>query len=91
MSARPMGNEQLYQMLISLIPSLDISVREEEVEGSPGGLYFLKGRRFLLINKKRPLDENVDMLLDLLKKEDLSGVFVVPAIRERLEKENGAQ
>jgi hypothetical protein len=84
MAGRNQTQEQLLHHLLELLPALGITVREEEVEGSSGGLYLFKGKRFLLVNKNRPVDEKIDLLAEALRKEDLSGVYVLPAIRELL-------
>jgi len=84
MAASKQTQDQMLQHLLDLLPALDITVRHEEVEGSAGGLYLLKGKRFLLLSKNRPVNEKIDLLAEVLQKEDLSGVYVLPAIRELL-------
>jgi hypothetical protein len=84
MASRNQTQDQLLQHLLDLLPALNITVRHEDVEGSSGGLYLLKGNRFFLINKNSPVNEKIDLLVEALKKEDLSGVYVLPAVRELL-------
>ncbi|OGS33647.1 MAG: hypothetical protein A2293_10205 [Elusimicrobia bacterium RIFOXYB2_FULL_49_7] len=70
--------------LIRLCETLAIHVREEEMEGR-GGLYQLKGQRHLLLPQDLTMDEKRDILIDALKRENLEGVFVLPALRSLLE------
>lgn len=86
MSANILNQTQIYQHLTSLLPGLGITLREENAESGQGGLFALKGKRFLLVNTARPPDENVDLLLNILRKENLSDVYVLPAIRDLLDR-----
>ena len=81
-----LSNPELLAHLINLAESLDINVREDSIEESRGGLYILKGKRNLLINKDLIIEEKIDMLLGILKKEYLADMYVLPAVRELLEK-----
>jgi hypothetical protein len=76
---------ELLQHLLHLVESLNINIREESVEGSRGGLYILKGKKNLLINKDLNVEEKIELAVAVLKKEDLSDIYVLPAIRELLE------
>jgi hypothetical protein len=75
----------LFQQLCSLAETLGISVRQDAIEGSRGGLYIFKGKRNLLVNRDLPMDEKIDVLTETLKKEDLDKVYVLPAVREWLD------
>ncbi len=83
--------DQIYRQIVDLLPAVNITVREEELDDNRGGLFSLKGKRYLLINKKLPLEENIDMMLEILRKENLSELYVLPAIRELLEQEDGSK
>ena len=80
------NREGLLEHLIMLSESLNISVRLDSLEESRGGLYLLKGKRNIVINRKLSLDDKIDLLIEILKKENLSGVYMLPAVRELLEK-----
>ena len=81
-----MDNQTLFGHLKSLAESLDIRVREDTIEDSRGGFYVFKEKRNLLINRDMPYGDKADLLLEVLKKEDLSNVYVIPAVRDLLEK-----
>jgi hypothetical protein len=80
-----LDNQTLFGHLKTLAESLGIRVREDAIESSRGGLFVLKGRRNLLINRDMPYGDKADLLLEALKKEDLSNVYVIPAVRDLLE------
>ena len=80
-----LGSPELFQQLCSLAESLGISVRQDAIEGSRGGLYIFKGNRHLLVNRDLPLDDKIDVLTETLKKEELDRVFVLPAVRAWLD------
>ena len=87
-SKRPnpgLTHAELYGQLRELAEGLAITVREDALGDSRGGIYTLKGVRTLLINRDLPLDARSDLLLDVLRREDLSNVFVKPALRGLLE------
>ncbi len=77
---------QLFDQLLSLAEALGISVRQDSIEDSRGGLYILRGKRHLLLNRDLPLDEKADVLAETLKKENLDGIYILPAVREWLDK-----
>lgn len=80
-----LSHAELYAQLRELAEGLSITVREDSLEGSRGGLYTLKGQRTLIVNRDLPLDARADLLIEILRKEDLSNVFVKPALRGLLE------
>ncbi|MFH0922362.1 MAG: hypothetical protein V1913_18610 [Fibrobacterota bacterium] len=77
-------HEEAYQQLTALAAQLGIEVRLDNTDGGGGGLYVLKGKKHLLLNKNAPVGERVETLIETLKNEDLSDVFVVPAVRQWL-------
>ncbi|OGJ90919.1 MAG: hypothetical protein A2268_09770 [Candidatus Raymondbacteria bacterium RifOxyA12_full_50_37] len=74
----------IYDHLVTLAQSLHIEVTEDMLDGSKGGLYLFKGKRTLVINKPLPLDQKIDMLVEVLKNEDLSNTYMLPVVRDLL-------
>jgi hypothetical protein len=79
-------NTALYAMLSNLAESLGIAIKEDSVEGGKGGLYIFKGKRNIVLSKTLPVDQKVDILIEILRKEDISNMFVIPALRDVLGK-----
>ncbi|HPC35138.1 MAG TPA: hypothetical protein P5268_01405 [Candidatus Marinimicrobia bacterium] len=51
------------------------------------GACLVQSEKKIAINQYTPLDLQVDFLLKILKGEDLSGVFVLPALRNLIEQD----
>jgi len=49
------------------------------------GACLVQSEKKIVINQYTPLDLQVDFLLKILKSQDLSGVFILPALRDLLE------
>jgi hypothetical protein len=69
---------------------IGIRVREEDLEGDgefpiAGGLCRFRGREVLLLDRRAGVGQQTELLLKCLARADLSNVFLVPAVRERIE------
>ncbi|HOO14566.1 MAG TPA: hypothetical protein PLS75_08365 [Candidatus Marinimicrobia bacterium] len=51
------------------------------------GACLVQSEKKIVINQYTPLDLQVDFLLKILKSQDLSGVFILPALRNLLEQD----
>ncbi|HNZ37759.1 MAG TPA: hypothetical protein PL107_10405 [Candidatus Marinimicrobia bacterium] len=51
------------------------------------GACLVQSEKKIVINQYTPLDLQVDFLLKILKSQDLSGVFILPALRDLLEQD----
>jgi len=75
--------------LEALAYSLGIQVRYERLDGETafpaGGLCRVKDKHFIIVNAGAPINEKVRTLTRALKRFDLSGVYLKPAIRDLLE------
>ncbi len=79
--------------LEELAQRLGITVRYEPLRGDGfgriGGFCRVNGQDFVIINKKATGIEKVHMLIDVLKSRDLSEIYILPSLREILDKANG--
>ena len=81
-----MTDTQLLQELEALAERLSIEVSVGNLEGSPGGLFRHRGKRRLLVERRLSVRERVEVFLRAFSKLSLEDVFVVPEVRERIEK-----
>ena len=85
-----MDDLTLLHRLEELAQSLDIDIRYENLESEKanpaGGLCRIRGRHMIIINKNIPLNGKLSALLKALKRFDLSGIYIKPALRELFEK-----
>ena len=76
-------------LLEELAHRLEIEVRFEPLGAqwsSAGGLCRLRERRVIMIDSRAPLVEQVGVLLDALRDQDLEGLFIPPALRRDFER-----
>lgn len=74
----------LLPLLREVAEKAKLEVRRE-TSAMPAGLCKLKGRWLVVVPSGTPATEEVGFLVEGLKKIDLTGVFVPPAVRDVLE------
>ena len=55
---------------------------------SMGGLCKVAGKPLILLNSRDPRRQKIRVLAESLKKLDMEGIFIPPAVRRVLEREN---
>lgn len=83
-----MENQKLLQELENIATKLDISVRYENGDFA-GGLCRVKEENVLIINKKNSLQKKITILSRELSAVDLSTIYILPQLRERISIESG--
>ncbi len=76
--------------LEALAYSLEIQVRYERLDSEEtafpsGGLCRVKDKRFIIVNSGATTAEKVRTLIRALRRFDLSGIYLKPALRDLLE------
>ena len=80
-----MDDQALVEQLELVAEKLGIQVRFEAV-ARPGGLCTLKGETLLFVNPELPAEDQVHVMAAALSRLDLSGVYMVPEVRDVLER-----
>jgi transposase len=80
----PPETQLLLDELCDTLKKLKIEVRQE-VGYFRGGLCIVDEQKIFFINKSNPVDQNIDLLLTQLKKEDLGNIFISPRLRSHLD------
>jgi hypothetical protein len=80
-----MENAQLLQILEAIAGELAVDIRQEDLDGSRGGLFRLRGRCCILVEQKLSLSERVELMVRSLAQLPLDGVFIPPTVRQLLE------
>jgi len=83
-----MENQKLLQELENIAAKLDITVRYEKGDFA-GGLCRVKEENVLIINKKHSTEKKVTLLARELSSVDLSEIYILPKLRERISTESG--
>lgn len=88
-----MDDNATLNQLEELAQRVGITVRYEplKIEGfvHTGGFCRVHGKDFVIINKKATCREKMHILIDALRRHDLSQIYVLPSLREILDMENG--
>ncbi len=84
-----MSDAELLKELETVMRAQGIELRFENGEFN-GGLCRIGGRPVFLLNRKLPPARQLQILCHYLSRLDLSTVYLLPAVRNRLEMENGA-
>jgi hypothetical protein len=88
-----MDQNATLSQLEELAQRLGITVRYEALksEGSlhPGGFCRVHGQDVVIINKKATGMEKIHIIIDALKRYDLSQIYILPSLREILDVKNG--
>lgn len=79
-----MSDTDLLKELVRLASRLGIEVRWASGEFR-GGVMRLRGSRILYLNAAGSPAKSADILSRALQREDLAHIFVLPAVRRRLE------
>ncbi|MEW6356909.1 MAG: hypothetical protein AB1696_11310 [Planctomycetota bacterium] len=72
--------------LASLAEHLGISVRFVRMEEGRGGIFALRGRQEILVNDCLPEWEKADVLAEILATFDLGNIYLLPGVREAIER-----
>ncbi|MBI5682371.1 MAG: hypothetical protein HZC45_04270 [Deltaproteobacteria bacterium] len=85
-----MKNEHILSLLEETAERFGVKLRYEDLKkgevDTQGGSFVLKGERYIFIHKNLPLLEKVRVLEEELAKLDFSDVYIIPEVRDRLEK-----
>ncbi|MBT3311635.1 MAG: hypothetical protein HN379_06545 [Desulfobacteraceae bacterium] len=86
-----MKSDQLYQNLLELAEKLDITVSEQNLRKSGGinvksGLCKVKGKMMFIMSKHKSIRDKVELLAKCLSQMQIEDVYIVPAVRELLDK-----
>ncbi len=84
-----MESEKTYQYLEDLAEKLGISIRYEDLFGgltARSGLCKIKGRYLYIMDTSKDLTKRIELLSRCLSQMNLEGIYIIPAIRELLER-----
>ncbi len=84
-----MDASSLLDQLESLAHSLGLQIRYERMDDeegfSSGGLCRLRDKQYIIVNRAAPVEEKNRTLIRVLRRFDLSCVYMKPALRVLLE------
>lgn len=84
-----MDEQLMLEQLEALAKGLEIEVRYEtlrkETRFNPGGLCRIRGLPVIIINRKAPVRDQVEVLAAAIHRFDLGSIYLRPGLREFLE------
>ncbi len=80
-----MNQGEIVDYLAEISEKLGIKVRWESLMGD-GGICELRGKRYLFVDRSNDLMTQVDVMADALCDEAIDDVFILPEVREILER-----
>ena len=80
-----MNQGEIVDCLAELAEKLGLEVRWEGLIGD-GGICELRGKRILFVDRSAGLDTQVDVMTGALCDEPLEDVYILPEVRELLER-----
>ena len=85
-----MKPEQIYQELKDLAEKLEIAVSEQNFRNAgvkvKSGLCRVKGKNMFIMDKHKSIHKKIDILASQLAKHPHEDLYIMPAVREILEK-----
>jgi hypothetical protein len=75
----------LDRILRDILARLGVEVRVEPMEFGSGGFCRLDDEPLIVLSPGLPLSKRIEFYLEALRRLDTSGVYLPPAIRDRLE------
>lgn len=84
-----MDDHVVLEQLEEVAKGLELEIRYEtmrkEAGYNPGGLCRIRGVPIIIVNRKAPLGDKVQVLASAIKRFDLNGVYLRPGLRDFLE------
>jgi len=75
----------LDRILRDILTRLGVEVRVEPMEFGSGGFCRLDDEPLIVLSPGLPLSKRIEFYLEALRRLDTSGIYLPPAIRDRLE------
>ncbi|MBL7188481.1 MAG: hypothetical protein ISS70_19315 [Phycisphaerae bacterium] len=81
-----MNEQGILEELLSLLETNDVTIRNEPLGGSGGGLCTIKGRRILFVDTEAPSIVSAAICAQSLPKvADIEQIYIKPQVRQFIE------
>ena len=89
-SIQAVKERDIEKLLIDALTRLGVKVRREPMENGSGGFCRLDDEPVIVLSPGLSPPKRIEMFLDALRRLDTSGIYLPPAIRDRLEDDESA-
>lgn len=81
-----MNEQKILEELLALLEANDVTIRNEPLGGSGGGLCTIKGERIFFVDTEAQSIVTAALCAEaLMKVADIEGIFIKPQIRQFIE------
>jgi len=77
--------EKLITLFEELADKLNIKLLQDKGDFT-GGSCLVKDENFIVVNKRKPVEQRLKILAQEFSKKDLSDIYIIPTLREFIEK-----
>ena len=77
--------EKLITLFEELADKLNIKLLQDKGDFT-GGSCLVNDENFIVVNKRKPVEQRLKILAQEFSKKDLSEIYIIPALREFIEK-----
>ena len=77
--------EKLITLFEELADKLNIKLLQDKGDFT-GGSCLVKDENFIVVNKRKPVEQRLKILAQEFSKKDLSDIYIIPVLREFIEK-----
>ena len=77
-------SEKLITLFEELADKLNIKILQDKGDFT-GGSCLVEDENFIVVNKRKPVEQRLKILAQEFSKKNLSDIYVVPALREFIE------
>jgi hypothetical protein len=78
-------SSELLRDLEALLDDLGVRITHDRRVDGPGGYCLVNGEPRMILNSRLPASDQAEVILEELERLDLSGVYLSPALRARIE------
>ena len=76
--------EKLVTLFEELAEKLNIKLLQDKGDFT-GGSCLVEDENFIVVNKRKPIEQRLKILANEFSKKDLSDIYIVPSLREFIE------
>ncbi len=87
-----MNEQRILEELLSLLEANDVTIRNEPLGGSGGGLCIVKGRPIFFVDTQAPSADVAAVCADAVSKVvDVEKIYIKPEVRLFIENQSGSK
>ncbi|MHC4641758.1 MAG: hypothetical protein ACYS32_08950 [Planctomycetota bacterium] len=87
-----MNEQRILEELLSLLEANNVTIRNEPLDGSGGGLCTVKGQSIFFVDTQAPSAETAAICADAVSKvADIEKIYIKPEVRQFIKNQTGGK